>query len=117
MKPGGRVVVFTPNRWSAVSILTVLVPNRWHHRLTGLLWSTRAENVFPTFFRMNTRRRLRAAFEAGGFQELAFARLDTVDTFHRFRATYLLELCLWRALRQFGVGYPESTLLGVYRKR
>jgi 2-polyprenyl-3-methyl-5-hydroxy-6-metoxy-1,4-benzoquinol methylase len=116
IKPGGRVVVYTPNRWSLVSIAASLIPNKWHNVFTHLLWNTEAEDVFPTYYRMNTRKRLRSLFCDGGFSEAGFSCLASCSTFARFRPTCFGELCIWRLLRTLRVMYPENDLLGVYER-
>jgi SAM-dependent methyltransferase len=116
IRPGGRVVIYTPNRWSLASVAARGIPDKWHRRFASLMWNAGADDVFPTFYRMNTRRTLRAVFEAGGFKEVAFAFLDDCNILSRFRATCFVELCAWRVLRMFGVKHPENNLLGVYEK-
>ena len=54
-KPGGKVVVYTINRWSAVSIITWLTPFKLHHPIKTLLWESEEKDTFPVTFRMNTR--------------------------------------------------------------
>lgn len=117
LKPGGKAVIYTPNRWSPLSLLAGVVPFRWHHRLTHVLWQTKEEDVFPTVYRMNSRRRLRTLFERGGFRQIDFGRLDSCCIFQRFPALYFLELSLWRGCSALGVPYPENNLLGVYERR
>jgi SAM-dependent methyltransferase len=116
IRPGGHVVVYTPNRWSPASIAASVIPDPWHRFFTRWLWNSNAEDVFPTYYRMNTRKRLRELFEEAGFHEVAFARLDNCSLFARFRATCFAELCFWKVLRTVGVRYPESDLLGVYQR-
>jgi 2-polyprenyl-3-methyl-5-hydroxy-6-metoxy-1,4-benzoquinol methylase len=114
--PGGKVVIYTPNRWSPVSIAASLIPNKWHSFFTHLLWNTTAEDVFPTCYKMNTRNRLRTLFRDGGFAEVGFAYLSNCSTFARFRITCFGELCLWRVFRAFRITYPENELLGIYER-
>ena len=116
VRPGGHVVIYTPNRWSPVSLAAAMIPNRLHQPITKLLWRTKEEDVFPTFYRMNTRKELRTHFEKGGFKEVAFAYLDSCYTFQRFRWSCYLELALWRMFQAIGLKYPETNLLGVYEK-
>lgn len=116
VKPGGKVVIVTPNRWSPLAVAASLLPHRVHQILTHLLWGTKDEDVFPTVYKMNTRKRLRALFEEGGFKEVDFAYLDSCDAFHRFRVSCFLELSLWRFLRKLGITYPENNLLGIYER-
>ena len=116
-RAGGHVVVYTPNRFSPVPLITAVLPFGLHQPIKRLLWRTEAKDTFPTCFRMNTRRRLRALFDAGGFDEAGFAYLDDCRSFARFPPLLLAELSLWRGLRALGCSYPENCLLGVYRRR
>lgn len=114
IKPGGHVVVYTPNRWSPVSIAASAIPDKFHSYFTHLLWGTKGEDVFPTFYRMNTRKQLGSLFGNHGFSEIRFRYLDNCSAFSNFRITCFGELCLWRFLRLLHIPYPENDLLGVY---
>ena len=113
---GGKVVIYTPNRWSAASIAASVIPQSLHSRFAHFLWRAKDEDVFPTVYKMNTRRQLQTVFEEGGFKEVAFARLDSCSISQRFRAVYPVELWTRRAFRFASLPYPESNLLGVYEK-
>jgi len=113
---GGRVVVYTVNRFSPVPLITSAVPFALHHRAKRILWESESKDTFPTYFRMNTRRRLRKIFESASFSEVFFAHLDDCRTTGGFRLLQRLELGLWRTLRTLRMRYPENCLLGVYRK-
>jgi 2-polyprenyl-3-methyl-5-hydroxy-6-metoxy-1,4-benzoquinol methylase len=116
LRPGGHAVIYTPNRWSPGALAASLVPGRWHDLFARALDTRGKEDVFPTFYRMNTRGRLRALFEEGGFAEAGFAHLANCRTFQRLRIGCFMELSAWRLLRGVRVGYPENDLLGVYRR-
>jgi SAM-dependent methyltransferase len=116
-RAGGHVVVYTVNRYSPVPLLTGLVPFAWRHPIKKFLWGTESKDTFPTRFRMNSRRRLARLFDAAGFDEALFRRLDDCRSTGRFRALQNLELGLCRALNAVGCRYPENCLLGVYRRR
>jgi hypothetical protein len=115
-KPGGRVVVYTINRWSPVPIITWLTPYRLHHLPKRLLWGADPKDTFPVAYRMNTRGELRRLFERHSFRESEFGYLDDCRTFAGIRALLNLELGLWRCFRALGVTYPENCLLGVYER-
>jgi 2-polyprenyl-3-methyl-5-hydroxy-6-metoxy-1,4-benzoquinol methylase len=66
VKHGGKVVIYTPNRWSPVSVAASIIPFWLHQPITHFLWGTKEEDVFPTVYRMNTRSRLRRLFQEGG---------------------------------------------------
>ena len=115
-KPGAKVVVYTVNRWSPVSIVTWLVPFRLHHLPKRLLWHSNEKDTFPVAYRMNTRSALHEVFGKHGFRESEFAYLDDCRTLARFRSMLIVELCLWRSLYALGLTYPENCLLGVYER-
>lgn len=63
LRPGGWFCARTPNKWGLIGIGARFVPNRWHTRVLSTLQPRRkVEDVFPTRYAMNTRRRLRALF-------------------------------------------------------
>jgi SAM-dependent methyltransferase len=117
LRPGGRVIVYTVNRWSPITILSGLTPFQLHLRLKKVLWGGEEKDTFPTCYRMNTRKRLKELFEEGGFEERLFAYLDDCGTFGQIPGLYHAELLAWRVLRRLGLRYPENCLLGVYEKR
>lgn len=116
LRRGGKVVVYTVNRWAPVSLLSWLVPFSLHHRIKQVCWRTEEKDTFPVAYLMNTRARLAQLFSAAGFREVYFAQLDDCCTFHRFRALNIVELSVWRALKCARLRYPENCLLGVYER-
>jgi SAM-dependent methyltransferase len=113
-KRGGKVVVYTINRWSAVSMITWLTPFKLHHPMKSLLWGAEEKDTFPVTYRMNTRRALVELFQRFGFREQWFTYLDDCRSLSRFRATQLFELCFRRIVQTLGFAYPENCLLGIY---
>ena len=63
VKPGGLIAATTPNRYGYIAIGATLMPNRTHVRaLTSIQPWRKAEDVFPTRYRMNTSRALHKLF-------------------------------------------------------
>lgn len=66
VKPGGIIAATTPNKWGYIARGASLVPNRFHVKVLSRSQPNRkAEDVFPTRYRLNTRRDLRRAFGEG----------------------------------------------------
>ncbi|HEU4959127.1 MAG TPA: class I SAM-dependent methyltransferase [Sphingomonas sp.] len=64
-KPGGWICAMTPNSWGYIALAARMVPNRLHARsLRRIQPDRKAEDVFPTRYRMNTRAALRRWFGA-----------------------------------------------------
>jgi len=116
-KQGGKVVLYTVNRWSPVPVIAALTPLKFHYPLKRILWRGEEEkDTFPVTYRMNTRKSLLRRFKRSGFREEHFAYLDDCRTLSRFRSTAFMELTLWRILHACGLPYPENCLLGVYQR-
>jgi 2-polyprenyl-3-methyl-5-hydroxy-6-metoxy-1,4-benzoquinol methylase len=116
VRPAGKVVVYTINQWSPVSIASWITPFSLHHPIKRLLWNTEEKDTFPVSYKMNSRKQLSALFQRHGFKECYFTYLDDCRTFHCFRVLSTFELCLWRLLAALGINYPENCLLAVYER-
>ncbi len=116
VRPGGKAIVITVNRWSPLTILSRLIPFGLHYPLKRIFWGGEEEDTFPVKYRMNTRAALRAHFERAGFREDDFARLDDLSFLGNLRGLCTLELLSWRLYRRLRLPYPESCLLGVYTR-
>ena len=57
-KPGGKMIIYTINRWSPVPIITWIVPFSLHHPIKRVLWETEEKDTFPVCYLMNTRKQL-----------------------------------------------------------
>ena len=117
LKPSGVLVVYTVNKWAAVPVLTKLLPFRFHQPIKKILWGTKEEETFPTWFRLNTQKALAKSLSKIGLEEQLFMYLDDCRAFARFRSLHFLELSLWRLLRLFKLRHYDNCLLGMYRLR
>jgi 2-polyprenyl-3-methyl-5-hydroxy-6-metoxy-1,4-benzoquinol methylase len=113
---GGRVLIYTVDKYSPVSLVSAATPIAFHHRVKGFLWGGEERDTFPTAYLMNTRGRLASLMSAAGFEEEHFCTLSDTRTTNRFYVLNVVELALWRACRAVGLDYPEKCLLGVYRR-
>ena len=53
LKPGGRLIVLTPNWLDVVTLAARAVPNRWHAAIVSRAESRSPAEVYPTHFRFN----------------------------------------------------------------
>src|SRR5947199_1191523 len=56
LRPGGRIIIHTANRFDLVSIGVSLVPKRWLSFLVAWLEKRSARDVYPTRYLFNERR-------------------------------------------------------------
>jgi ubiquinone/menaquinone biosynthesis C-methylase UbiE len=70
---GGCFCMRTPNSRSYVALVSRLVPNRSHAKVLGHVQDGRKEeDVFPTYYRCNTPRRIRAMLAKHGFSGVVY---------------------------------------------
>jgi SAM-dependent methyltransferase len=82
IKPGGYLCIRTPNVFSYVCLASLLVPNRMHASVLSRVQKGRMEqDVFPTLYRCNSRRRVE--------RELKRARFDPCVYTYEAEPSYL----------------------------
>lgn len=117
LKPGGHVVLVTPYRWSAVSVLAQLVPSTYHAACVRLLLpKVEKRHVFPTYYKLNTYADLKRAFCQAGFEEVWLQRLADCTVLKRFRMGTRIELALYQLCKALRVSYPETNIVAVFRR-
>src|SRR5262249_47404061 len=75
LRPGGKVVVVTPNKYDYVSVVAVLTPYWLHRRLVSRIFAVPEDDVFPTLYRANTISSMKKAFRSASFPQRAMASL------------------------------------------
>jgi SAM-dependent methyltransferase len=75
LKPGGRWIFLTANRWDYVSLAARIIPNRWHGRIISAIGEREEKDVFPTAYRTNDRRQISALAQRAGFEVQRFDRM------------------------------------------
>ncbi|MGQ0652118.1 MAG: class I SAM-dependent methyltransferase [Betaproteobacteria bacterium] len=116
VRPGGRLVIYTPYEWAVMSVCAAISPFALHHPIKRLLWGGEKRDTFPTAYKLNTRKTLAHYCGRNDLKEVLFAHLDDCRTFGRFYPLAYGELVLQRALSALGIRYPESCILAVYEK-
>ena len=90
LRPGGRLLLLTPNRWHYVPVFARLFPQRIHVMFNN--WrGIDTRDIFPTAYRANTARRLRQLAEGAG---LGVDRLDRSETEPEYLAFHIVPYTL-----------------------
>jgi SAM-dependent methyltransferase len=105
LRPGGKAVVITPNKYDYVSVIAALTPYKAHRYLVSRIFQIPEEDIFPTLYRANTLSAIRKAFAAAG---LAPKELDTIN---HYPAYLMFSPMLFR----LGVLYERITSLRPFR--
>lgn len=73
LKPGGYLCLRTANAWSYIALFSRLIPNRLHAAVLNKVQERRKrEDVFPTFYRCNTSRKIRSTLDGHGFDSCVY---------------------------------------------
>lgn len=99
LKPKGIVVLQTPNKYDYVSLIAHLTPFWFHQWFLSHLLDRKVEDIFPTRFRANTRKELRACLSESGFVPMV------ITLFNQYPA-YLM---FWPVLFRLGILYERLT--------
>jgi SAM-dependent methyltransferase len=90
LKPGGRFVFLTANLWDYASLVSKLVPNRFHPWVVSKTEGRAEHDVFPVAYRTNTRGTVSKWAKAAGFEITAFRYLGQYPSYFMFNAGLFL---------------------------
>jgi SAM-dependent methyltransferase len=105
LRPGGKVVIVTPNKYDYVSLIAAMTPYRVHRALVSKIFRVPEDDVFPTLYRANSLSALRRKLTSAGF---VVRELDTVNHYPAY-------LMFSPVLFRLGVAYERMTALKAFR--
>jgi SAM-dependent methyltransferase len=100
LRPGGRLILLTPNLFDIVSLVAWVVPNRWHPALVSRLEGRAAEDVYPTYFAFNRRRQIERLLDTAGFVEARVEYLDDPESYDHLPLIGWIEFAWHRLARR-----------------
>lgn len=114
LRPGGWLCARTPNRWGYVALAASLIPERLHASVLKKAQPARkSEDIFPTVYRMNDRRKLRTLFTDTHYSDFSYA--------YSAEPAYIPQnAILWRGAMLFEVLCPafmKTTIFVFLRKK
>lgn len=86
LKPGGHFICLTPNLFDYASLLAILVPNSLHPHLVHWTEGRAKSDVFPTYYRSNTRAAITRLARNNGFELAEFRYLGQYPSYFAFSA-------------------------------
>jgi ubiquinone/menaquinone biosynthesis C-methylase UbiE len=104
LRPGGKVIIVTPNKYDYVSLIAAITPYRFHRALVSRLVSVSEDDVFPTLYRANSRSSIAKALTSAGFIQ------NELDTVNHYPAYLMFSPVLFR----LGVFYERLTSLAPF---
>jgi SAM-dependent methyltransferase len=118
LKPGGRLLILTPNRWHYVTVSSALMPHSFHVKFNQ--WrGVDAHDIFPTVYKANTASRMRDLYAGAGMDIEALHQFETEPEYLAFSTpTYAAGVAFERVVNRFdALKHLRVNLLAVGRKR
>jgi len=118
LKPGGRLLLLTPNRWHYVPLMARLLPHRLHIFLNN--WrGVDTRDIFPTVYGANTAGRLRELCAGADLDVESLEQSETEPEYLAFHIVpYVLGVAYERVANRFGfLAGLRVNLLLVAKKR
>lgn len=116
LKPGGELVFHTPNSRGYGPFLATLLPEAMKDRIIWYLQRRKPEDVFPTYYRINTTNEIERLAASSGFELSSVRLIVSTPLFIMIPPLLVLELLLIRLLMT-DLGRPlRSNIIAVLKK-
>lgn len=119
LKPGGHFIFRTPNLYHYVALFARFTPHRMHVALANpMRGRTDEAEPYPTFYRFNTRRRVRKITKQAGLQEIELRLQELQPSYLMFNPwAFRLGVLYERIVNSTDVfSQMRANLFGVYVK-
>jgi SAM-dependent methyltransferase len=119
LKPGGKVILSTPNRWDYVSVVASITPYSWHRKMVSrVVDGVDEDDVYPTLYRANTLSRLGKELRKAGFEERELRAINHYPVYLMFSPVLFRLGILYERLTSLEpLRFLRGTLLCVFEKR
>jgi ubiquinone/menaquinone biosynthesis C-methylase UbiE len=101
LRPGGVVVILTPNILHWVNVASWATPFWFHKQILKALWDREPEDVFPTLYRCNTAAKLRRFLQTAGFGKITVHMVSGRQRLIPFGPLFYPECLLYRIALRF----------------
>ena len=116
LKPGGVFLFHTPNAQYFEVVVAHLLPSRLVKRIAGLLDGRHSDDIFPTFYRMNTDLDIRNISARSRLDVTSLRHVECTAQGVMLGPFVILELMIIRALRLRALEKFRSDLVVLLRK-
>lgn len=116
LRPGGHLVLHTPNVFGHVTMGARLLPAQLRVRAAGVLDGREPEDVYPTYYRANSRRALESLARGAGLDVVDITAISSDAAFALVPPLAAIELLWIRALSHRALAGLRSNLIAVLRR-
>jgi ubiquinone/menaquinone biosynthesis C-methylase UbiE len=115
--PGGIFLLHTPNKHGYSTLVTHLIPKRLIPHLSSFLLGRKAEDVYPTFYRLNTGDAIHSAAARNGLTLVECTYLESSAQARMLGPVVILELLLIKWLRHKSAAGLRTNIIAVLQKQ
>jgi len=118
LKPNGRAILLTPNKYDYVSLAARIIPNKFHGQIVHATEGREEHDTFPTFYLANSRKQISNLAQGSGFVMEKYRYLDQSPYSLRFNP-FLYRIGCWYhwVVRSFkGLDFLNGWILCVLAK-
>ena len=108
LKSGGKLIFHTPNKFGYTTLLARMIPEFIKKKLVYFLQGRKEEDVFPTYYRINSRSQIARLADLSGFYVLKLRMVCSSATLIILPPIVLLEL-IWIRFLMLRAGRPLRT--------
>lgn len=118
LKPGGFFIFLTPNKWSYFSVVSRLMPNKYHAYIAKKIYQREEEDTFKTFYRINSRANLKNLFEKTSLieDEIIMRQQYPIELWFSLVLLYAGILFEKIVNRSNSLSFLRGNIIGCYRK-
>ena len=118
LKPNGYLIFMTPCVYNIVTILNRLIPNRFHQRVGNLVTGVSESDIFPTFYRANSRWKLRRLLSRNKLVERDFIMYQPPPyafVFSKFICTLVIRY--YQVINKYSrLGFLRGVIIARYQR-
>ena len=117
LRPGGRIVISTPNKYDYVSIVAALTPYQWHRSMVSKMTGVKEDDVFPTLYRANSLSSLGRQMREAGLTKRVLKAINHYPSYLMFSPVLFRIGMLYEKLTSFACFENlRGTILCVFEK-
>lgn len=116
LRPGGRLVIHTPNRLYYLILIASVIPDGLKRRIIKILEHREEQDVFPTHYRANTGAALGRQLRAAGLDVESLEMVGSVGSFQFLGPLGVAEVFILRLLSLGAFRRFRADILAVARK-
>jgi SAM-dependent methyltransferase len=116
LKPGGLLLIHTPNAQGYTTLLTRMIPESWRPRLAYLLQERFEHDVYRTFYRANTVEALVTAAHHWGLRPIDVRTVHSSPQLYRIPLLRSIEAGLLRLLQADSLARWRPCIIGRFER-